>query len=370
MQGETPDSANDVGGSIALAWNKVDAWIDGFYSILPNLVLGLVFLILAAIAARIVKAAIWRFGIRRHRPDLGNVLGALLQWTIGIVGTLIAITIIFPGVGVADLLGTLGIGSIAIGFAFKDILQNLLAGILILLRQPFRRGDQIISGQYEGTVESIETRATIIRTYDGRQVLIPNSEIYTGSVVINTAFDNRRSEYDVGIGYGDDLGHAARIAVEAIKDADGVLPEPPPEAFPVGFDDSAVKMRVWWWTAPDRATVLRTQGHVLEAIKAAFQREGIDLPFPVTTLLFHDQTEDTDGDRRRQREGWPAGADPPQPKNLPRALERARLRRLTGQQQHAGAETEMEMAKREMGNRPDGAPRERAHGDDRPTHAL
>lgn len=297
--------------------------------------LGLAFLILVAIAARIVKTAVRRFGLRRSRPDLGNVLGALLQWTIGIIGTLIAITIIFPGVGVADLLGTLGIGSIAIGFAFKDILQNLLAGILILLRQPFRRGDQIVSGQYEGTVESIETRATIIRTYDGREVLIPNSEIYTGSVVVNTAFDSRRSEYDVGIGYGDDTGHAARVIVEAIKDTDGVLPEPPPEAFPVAFGEAAVKLRVWWWTAPDRATVLRTQGRVLEAIKTALQREGIDLPFPVTTLLFHDQTDETDGDRRRQREGWPAGPDPPQPRNLPRAIERTAQPRGS-RQQHDG----------------------------------
>ena len=339
MQGETPDSARDVGGSIALAWAKVDAWIDGFYSILPNLLLGLVFLILVAIAARVVKAAVSRFGIRRSRPDLGNVLGALLQWTIGIIGTLIAITIIFPGVGVADLLSTLGIGSIAIGFAFKDILQNLLAGILILLRQPFRRGDQIVSGQYEGTVELIETRATIIRTYDGRQVLIPNSEIYTGSVVVNTAFDKRRSEYDVGIGYGDDVGHAARVAVEAIRNVDGVLPEPPPEAFPVAFDDSAVKLRTWWWTAPDRGTVLRTQGQVLEAIKTAFQREGIDLPFPVTTMLFHDQTDDTDGDRPRQREGWPAGPDPPEPRNLPRALQRDG-QRPRSRQPHNGPEAE------------------------------
>ncbi len=329
MQGEMPDSPKDVGGSIALAWAKVDAWIDGFYSILPNLVLGLIFLILVAIAAKIVKAAVWRFGIRRKRPDLGNVLGALLQWTIGIVGTLIAITIIFPGVGVADLLGTLGITSIAIGFAFKDILQNLLAGILILLRQPFRRGDQIVSGPFEGTVESIETRATIIRTYDGRQVVIPNSDIYTGGVVINTAHDSRRSEYDIGIGYGDDAAHAAHVIVEAIGQVDGVLPHPPAEAFPVAFEDSAMKMRVWWWTRPDRATVLRTQGRVLEAIKAAFQREGIDLPFPVVTLLFHDQTDETDGDRQRQREGWPAGDNPPRPRNLPRALERARTRRLS-----------------------------------------
>ena len=244
-----------LGGSIALAWAKVDAWINGFYSILPNLVLGLAFLILVAIAARIVKAAVWR-SASGSRPDLGNVLGALLQWTIGIVGTLIAITIIFPGVGVADLLGTLGIGSIAIGFAFKDILQNLLAGILILLRQPFRHGDQIVSGQYEGTVELIETRATIIRTYDGRQVLIPNSEIYTGSVVVNTAFDKRRSEYDVGIGYGDDVGHAAGVVVRQSGTRTASCRIPLRRRFRSHFR-SAVSLRVWWWTAPDRATVLR-----------------------------------------------------------------------------------------------------------------
>jgi small-conductance mechanosensitive channel len=356
MQGEAPDSLRDVGGSIALVWTRIDAWIDGFYLILPNLVLGLIFLILVLIASRVTKAAVWRVGLRRKRPDLGNVLGALLQWTIGIVGTLIAITIIFPGVGVADLLGTLGITSIAIGFAFKDILQNLLAGILILLRQPFRRGDQIVSGSFEGTVESIETRATIIRTYDGRQVVIPNSDIYTGGVVINTAHDSRRSEYDVGIGYGDDIARAVHVIVEAIKDAEGVLPHPPPEAFPVAFADSAVKLRVWWWTAPDRITVWRTHGRVLEAIKVAFRREGIDLPFPVTTLLFHDQTDESDGDRERQREGWPAGSDPPKPRNLPRALERAKTRRLSGQK-HDGPETGIA-----VGDWSDAAPRERARG--------
>jgi small conductance mechanosensitive channel len=115
MEGKAAAAAKNVGGSLALAWVKVDTWIDGFYSILPNLVLGLIFLILVAIAARVVKSAVWRVGIRRHRSDLGNVLGALLQWTLWIVGTLVAITIIVPSVGVADLLGTLGIGSIAIG---------------------------------------------------------------------------------------------------------------------------------------------------------------------------------------------------------------------------------------------------------------
>ena len=177
MDEKQPIGPEDVTASFGLAWAKVDSMIDGFFLILPNLVIGLVFMVIVLVIGRAVKIGTRRFGVRRHRPDLGNVLGALLQWIVGIVGLLIAVTIIVPAVGVADLLATLGITSVAIGFAFKDILQNMLAGILILLRQPFRRGDQIVSGAYEGTVESIETRATIIRTYDQRRVLIPNSDI-------------------------------------------------------------------------------------------------------------------------------------------------------------------------------------------------
>ena len=85
----------------------------------------------------------------------------------------------------------LGIGSVAIGFAFRDILQNFLAGILLLVTQPFRIGDQIVASNYEGTVEDIQTRATFIRTYDGRHVVVPNADLFTDTVVVNTAFEHR-----------------------------------------------------------------------------------------------------------------------------------------------------------------------------------
>lgn len=277
--------------------------------------------------------------MRRRRPDLGNVFGTLVQWIIGTIGFLIAVTIVVPGVGIANLMTTLGISSVAIGFAFKDILENLLAGILILLRHPFRRGDQIISGEFEGTVESIETRATLIKTYDGRRVLIPNSAIYTDAVIVNTAFEKRRSEYDLGIGYGDDIDKAVKTIQRAIRSVEGVIDDPPPEAFAMEFAGSAVNIRVWWWTAPEQADVLRTRGRVLRAIKDACVREGIDLPFPVTTILFHDQTEETDGDRTRQREGWPAGDNPPEPMTLPRALRKTTTRLAAGNGNGATAET-------------------------------
>jgi small-conductance mechanosensitive channel len=153
---------------------------------------------------------------------------------------LVVATIIFPSVKPADALATLGIGSVAIGFAFKDILQNWLSGLLLLYRQPFQIGDQIKSGDFEGTVERIEARATLIETYDGQRVVIPNSDIYTRAVTVRTAFPKRRAEYDVGVGYGDDLDKACSLIREAVRGIEGVESEPAPEAFPWVLDASEV----------------------------------------------------------------------------------------------------------------------------------
>jgi small-conductance mechanosensitive channel len=253
---------------------------------------------------------------QRSRPDLAAMLAGAARWGVIGLGLLIVATIIFPSISPADLLSTLGIGSIAIGFAFKDILQNWLAGLLILLRQPFRQGDQIIVGKHEGTVEHIEARATLIKTYDGRRVIIPNSAVYTDAVTVNTAFPLRRSQYDVGIGYSDDIDLACEIIVEAVRGVEGVADDPSPEAFAWELAGSTVDIRVRWWTHSKRSEVVHVQGRVIRAVKKALSEAGIDLPFPTSIVLLHDQTEDADGDRRRQREGWPAGSNPPAPRHL------------------------------------------------------
>jgi small-conductance mechanosensitive channel len=233
-----------------------------------------------------------------------------------VVGLLVAAAVALPTFRPGDVIQVLGIGSVAIGFAFRDILQNFLAGILLLLTRPFRIGDQIVAGQLEGTVEDIQTRATFLKTYDGRRVVIPNAELFTNKVVVNTAFDKRRIEYDVGVGYGDDIDLARRVMVEAMRDCEGVLDEPPPEALVMEFAPSSVNIRARWWVSPPRIRdALDSRDEVLAAIKKKLNAHGIDLPMPTQQILFHDQTEETDGDRRRQREGWPAGpGEVPRPK--------------------------------------------------------
>jgi small-conductance mechanosensitive channel len=171
-------------------------------------------------------------------------------------------------------------------------------------------------------VEEIETRTTIIKTYDGRRVYVPNGEIFTNAVIVNTAYGIRRSQCDIGIGYGDDVQGAAGIIVDALRGVEGVRRDPPPEVIAVALADSSVTLRARWWTGARQDEVLRVQHGVIAAVKERLGAAGIDLPFPTNMVLFHDQTEETDGDRSRQREGWPVGRKPPGPRTIAGALAR------------------------------------------------
>ncbi len=312
--------------SVSAAWDKIQGMLDSFIVMLPNIVLALIVFFIFFFAARSIKSLVRRL-TRRHRQarNLGMVLGRLAQGVVILVGLFVALSIVIPTFKAGDLVQLLGISGVAIGFAFRDILQNFLAGILILLTEPFQIDDQIVFKDFEGTVENIQTRATTIRTYDGRRIVIPNSELFTNSVTVNTAFENRRLEYDVGIGYGDDIEQAKQLMLEAIHSVDIVVKDPAPDVLVMELAESSVNIRARWWiNPPRRADALDARDKVITAIKQKLYVEnGIDLPYPTRQILFHDQTEATDGDRSRQREGWPAGKkEVPKPSSISGALQR------------------------------------------------
>ncbi|MBD2292565.1 mechanosensitive ion channel family protein [Anabaena sphaerica FACHB-251] len=312
-----------MNAEISAAWDKVQSMINGFIVLLPNLLLGLiVFIVFLFIAGRI-KVLVKRLTRnRRSARNLGLVLGRLAQGITILIGLFIALSIVIPSFKAGDLVQLLGISGVAIGFAFRDILQNFLAGILILLTEPFQIDDQIVFKGFEGTVENIQTRATTIRTYDGRRIVIPNSELFTNSVTVNTAFDNRRLEYDVGIGYGDDIDRAKQLMLDAMLSVNEVLKDPAPDVLVMELAESTVNIRVRWWVHPPRrADNLISRDKVITAIKKTLVANGIDLPFPTQQILFHDQTEETDGNRSRQREGWPSGkGEVPKPRRISDSL--------------------------------------------------
>lgn len=295
---------------------RVDTWVDGFVKLLPNIGVAILLIIVGYIIARIVSSFVNNRFQKRDRHDLGLMMRGLTRYTIIFITVLVAATIIIPSLKIGEIIGGLGIGSVAIGFAFKDILQNWLAGFLILLRQPFEVGDQIEINGYEGTVETIQTRSTLIKTYDGQRVVIPNSDIYTNAVLVKTAYEKRRSQYDIGVGYGDDIEKARDIILETLKNTDSVETDPAPQAIPWDLAASWVTIRARWWTDTKRADVVAVRSDVIMSIKRALDEANIDMPYETQVHLFHDQTEESDGDRSSQREGWPDDSDGTTPRWL------------------------------------------------------
>lgn len=291
---------------ISLAYQRFEQLAAEALILLPGLGIAIVVFMLFLAAAHWTRKLVQHINARRFHHNLVLVLGRLAQWGMIFLGMLLAITIAFPSFTPANLISALGITGIAIGFAFKDIFENFLAGILILATEPFKIDDQIIFGSFEGTIERIETRATMMRTYDGRLVVIPNAELFKGSFIVNTAFPARRLEYDVTIGNGDDIAAAKAIMLGVLTGLAGVEKDPAPDTLVIDYGDYGVKIRMRWWiTPPRRADALAMKDEVLSRVKGELTRHGIDLPYPTHQVLFHDQTEGSDGDRQRQREGWP-----------------------------------------------------------------
>ena len=304
------------------SWQQLMQMVKGTVELLPNIIVAIVVFAIFWIVAKFSRRIIKKLTRKKRSRNLGLVLARLSQGFIILLGAFVALAIVIPSFKPGDLVQLLGVSGVAVGFAFRDILQNFLAGILILITEPFVIDDQIIFKEFEGTVEDIQTRATTIRTYDGTRIVIPNAELFTNSVKVNTAFEKRRLQYDIGIGYGDDIAEAKRIILEVLNNNPEAIADPPPEALVVDLASSTINIRARWWVNPPRrAEVLDSQDWVLTELCNKLVAGGIDLPFPTQQVLFHDQTESTDGDRSRQREGWPAAkGNNPQPRPISSSL--------------------------------------------------
>ncbi len=258
-------------------WESARHMVETVISRLPALILALVvFLLFYGLS--ILVSGIVRRSTRGHRQNLGVVFARLTAAAMILVGFLVAVSIVAPSFQAADLIKILGIGGVAIGFAFQNILQNFLAGLLLLWAEPFRVGDEIKIDQYEGTVEEIQTRATIIKTYDERQVVVPNADLFTHSVTVNTAQEVRRWQYDLTVKDSLELGEMKSGLVDTVSKVHGVLSDPHPEALILDLGDAgsaAVKVRLLWWTkAPRQHEMLYSYDAVLSAIRQTMPQPG------------------------------------------------------------------------------------------------
>ena len=263
--------------------------------VLPGLLSALVILFLTKYAVKLVLKIANEAGTRTIKSKSLQLLllkvSRISVWTVGI---LLACVLAFPSFELGDIIATLGVGSVAIGFAFQDIFKNFLAGIILLVEEPFRIGDEIVIGDYEGKVENISIRTTKIRTYGGEKVLLPNSNVFTDAVKVATAYSSRRTDLAVGVDYNTPLSEAITILEKTIARISGVLEDPRPEIDVVNFNDSSIDFVVRYWTAPQKKQLRSVQTRAMIEIKQALDKAEIGIPYPIRTVYHFDQEKYND----------------------------------------------------------------------------
>jgi len=245
---------------------------------------------LPAIASAIVVLAIaWGLATVAHKavsywvryvdnPTRRNLLRQVSYYAVWAGGVIVALDVL--GANVQAMVTGLGLGGVALGFALKDIISNLVSGLLILLMHTFEIDDQIVVGNTEGTVERIEMRATHIRTYDGRLVLVPNGEVFMSRVTNNTAAPLRRASVFVYLDYRQDLERALSVILEAVAGVHEVAANPPPSMRLRDLMPEQLQIESRFWTDSRRTDFMNTASAVRIAIVKALKEEGIALPDP------------------------------------------------------------------------------------------
>lgn len=267
---------------------KVDTWLDALIDMLPNLVVAVLIILVFYFLGKIVRSGFKRIFERlSNNVVVINLFANIFYLAIVVMGLLIALNILHLEQTVTSILAGAGILGFALGLAFQDISTNFISGIIMAFRKPFRVGDIIETDKFFGKVEEIELRVTIIKTFQGLHVLIPNKDVFQSAVINYTKTHERRVELDIGVSYAEDLEKVKEVAIKAIEDIDIKL-----EGTDIGvlynkFDNSSINFKLMFWIHyPDQQGYLDAQSKAVIAIKKAFDKNGITIPFPIRTLDF------------------------------------------------------------------------------------
>ena len=254
------------------------------YALLSALPLLLISLIVVWLAWR---AGNWLadrrlFGrVARRNPFLRELAQTTTRWVALLVGVLVALEIMDATALVGAVLGTAGVLGVALGFAFKDILENYLAGILMSVRQLFAPKDHVVIDGNEGIVIALTSRATILMTLDGNHLRIPNALVFRSVTLNYTRNPVRRFDFDVGIGVNEDLVAAQASGIAELRRVEGVLADPPPRAYITSLGDSNVQVRYLGWVDQRSHDFLQVKSEAIRRAKTALEAAGMDMPEPI-----------------------------------------------------------------------------------------
>ena len=272
---------------------------------LPRLGVAVAVIAIGWAASRLIRFGLRRYWEQRQTPSFALVMSKVVGWILLTLVVLLAVAVTFPSVKPVDVLAGLGFFSVAIGFAFQDILENTLSGILLLFRQPFRSGDQITVMDRSGTVAGITIRETRLTTYDGELVVIPNRDVYKNVIDVHTHNERHRVDFVVGIAYENDAVEATAEIVDALGAVAEIDQQPAPAALVEKLGVSTVDIRVMFWVDSRRADSLRVKDAAITAVKRRLDEAQIEMPADIIALQ---ATPSLKAALQNEAEVTPAGA--------------------------------------------------------------
>lgn len=275
VSGRIVDNALEIKN---VAWGSIDNLITSIISELPLFVAGLIVFLLFYLLGKILKSAFLSASKRTNLDlRLRLLFSRLIVIGIFVIGFFTALTVIIPAFHFSDLIAGLGFSSFIIGFATKDILNNLFSGVLILWQQPFQIGDYIFVKDRQGKVEFIGVRATTLRMDDGEMILMPNGDMYSNALTIRGASAQRRMKLKISIGYTAKIERAKSAILKFLDGAPGVVKEPQPSVFVTDLAADGVNLSIYFWIKSDESSPMKVLDTVAGSIKNALDEVKIEL---------------------------------------------------------------------------------------------
>lgn len=286
------DSISEIAVSIKnITWNSINNILISIFEQIPLIIAGVLVLLIFLLLAKVVKSIFWSAsGKTRMDSRLRILFSRLVVVMVVFIGICTALTVIIPGFTFGSLVTGLGFTTFVIGFATKDILNNLLSGVLILWQQPFRIGDYLFVGSNQGKVEYIGVRATKLRKDDGELVLIPNGDMYSSAITIRGAGAERRMILKISVGYESDIAKVKETIMGVFEKNEGVVSEPKPSVIVTDLTGDGVNLSIYFWINTDKDKPLQVFDKVATEVKTTLGDAGIEM-FPPSSVIIQNGKE-------------------------------------------------------------------------------
>ncbi|MFC4740438.1 mechanosensitive ion channel family protein [Flavobacterium ponti] len=278
----------DINKITDLLTDKLTDWVEAIIKLLPNIALAAVVMVIGFYIAKFIRKIAGKLIHKvSNNVTLNNLFSSIIYFIfIGIV-CFTVLSILQLDKAVTSILAGAGILGLALAFAFQDIAANFMSGIFISFRKPLKVGDIVEVKDYMGKVKEVNLRDTVVETFQGQTVIIPNKEVFQNPIENYSYLQKRRFDLSVGVSYGDDLEKVRQITLDAVSDIEELSKEDTTQVYFVEFGDSSVNLSVRMWiSSPEQSVYNKVGSEAIMKIKKAYDANDIMIPFPIRTLDF------------------------------------------------------------------------------------